>query len=110
MQHTPKLENTNKPLDSSNIGSGNGANYSPPRGLKDIFSSESKTQEFEAYLEEIDNENEDQVMVTRLHFVLQCKKLDNSIKSIDLCEPSTQISFNSLDMSDNQTKTEIKVK
>ena len=34
-------------INSSNIGEINCANYSPPRGLKDIFSSKSKSLEFE---------------------------------------------------------------
>ena len=68
---------------SKNTGNENGANYSPPRGLKDIFASESKTSEFETYLRAIDEENEDLVMVTRLRFVLQCRKLNGCIQSLD---------------------------
>ena len=57
---------------TSNVSVRSGSN-SPPRGLKDILSTEQKTFEFESFLEAIDQENEDQVMVTRLKFVLKCR-------------------------------------
>ena len=59
---------------TSNVSVRSGSN-SPPRGLKDILSTEQKTIEFESFLEAIDQENEDQVMVTRLKFVLKCRVL-----------------------------------
>ena len=47
--------------------------------------------EFESFLQAIDQENEDQVMVTRLKFVLKCRVLANLWKTnsdISLSEPS----------------------
>ena len=102
------MGNTKTSLDPSNNGSGQDSNYSPPRGLKDIFASKSTTGEFKSYLGEIDKENEDQVMVTRLNFVLQCKRLNNGITSIDIA-PSAQVSSEALDRDDNQTHSEIQV-
>ena len=61
---------------TSNVSVRSGSN-SPPRGLKDILSTEQKTFEFESFLEAIDQENEDQVMLTRLKFVLKCRVLAN---------------------------------
>ena len=65
---------------TSNISVRSGSN-SPPRGLKDILSTEEKTIEFELFLEAIDQENEDQIMVTRLKFVLKCRVLANLWKN-----------------------------
>ena len=65
---------------TSNVSVRSGSN-SPPRGLKDILSTEQKTMEFESFLQAIDQENEDQVMVTRLKFVLKCRVLANLWKS-----------------------------
>ena len=67
-------------VSTSNVSVCSGSN-SPPRGLKDILSTEQKTIEFESFLEAIDQENEDQVMVTRLKFVLKCRVLANLWRS-----------------------------
>ena len=72
---------------TSNVSINSGSN-SPPRGLKDILSTEQKTVEFESFLEAIDQENEDQVMVTRLKFVLKCRVLAN------ICRSNSYISSN----------------
>ena len=75
---------------TSNISVRSGSN-SPPRGLKDILSTKQKTMEFESFLQAIDQENEDQVMVTRLKFVLKCRVLANLWKTnsdISSSEPS----------------------
>ena len=69
---------------SSSAGSGESSgNYSPPRGLKDILSSETRTNEFRSYLDGIDEENEDNVMVLRLDFVLACRKMQRLIHGRD---------------------------
>ena len=65
---------------TSNVSVRSGSN-SPPRGLNDILSTEQKTMEFESFLQAIDQENEDQVMVTRLKFVVKCRVLANLWKS-----------------------------
>ena len=44
------------------------------------MSSESKTREFESFLAAIDEENDDEVMVTRLKFILKCRNLGNDIR------------------------------
>ena len=66
------VENTNSPTQKN---FDNGGSYSPPRGMKDILNSESKTTQFRAFLKTIDEENENNVEVLRLDFVLACRKM-----------------------------------
>ena len=66
------VENTNSPTQKN---FDNGGSYSPPRGMKDILNSESKTSQFRTFLNTIDQENENNVEVLRLDFVLACRKM-----------------------------------
>jgi len=65
-------ENTNN-LAKKNFD--NDGSYSPPRGMKDILNSESKTSQFRSFLRTIDEENENNVEILRLDFVLACRKM-----------------------------------
>jgi len=66
------LENTNN---SAKNNFDNDGSYSPPRGMKDILNSETKTSQFRTFLNTIDQENENNVEVLRLDFVLACRKM-----------------------------------
>ena len=65
-------ENASNPI-KNNVD--NGGSYSPPRGMKDILNSDSKTAQFRSYLKTIDEENENTVETLRLDFVLACRKM-----------------------------------
>merc|ERR1712150_419019 len=65
------IENTN----TTKTGLENGGSNSPPRSMKDILNSESKTLQFRQFLASIDEENENNVEVHRLDFVLACRKM-----------------------------------
>ena len=65
------IENTNTTKTSLE----NGGSNSPPRSMKDILNSESKTLQFRQFLSSIDEENENNVEVHRLDFVLACRKM-----------------------------------
>ena len=65
------IENTN----TSKTNLENGGSNSPPRSMKDILNSESKTLQFRQFLSSIDEENENNVEVHRLDFVLACRKM-----------------------------------
>ena len=65
------IENTNTTKTSLE----NGGSNSPPRSMKDILNSESKTLQFRQFLASIDEENENNVEVHRLDFVLACRKM-----------------------------------
>jgi len=106
-ENNQTFDKVKKSLDSASTGSNNSANYSPPRGLKDILASESKTREFETFLSGIDEENEDEVMVTRLRFVMMCRNLHQELKSIDTNVLATDLSKNPPEENDaikNRTK------
>ena len=102
------LRKSNQSIHSSNSGEINCANYSPPRGLKDIFSSKSKSLEFETFLAAIDEENEDQVMVTRLKFVLRCRLLGSCVKHKDIGSSSDEMQ-NTQENKNLQKENEIRV-
>ena len=92
-------------MHTTRCDSNNGANYSPPRSLRDIFSSESKTREFEYFLAEIDEENDDEVMVTRLKFILKCRNLGNDVRLRD--DGSTpEMRLSNTDKENGQTQGE----
>jgi len=78
------VENTNSPA-QKNID--NGGSYSPPRGMKDILNSESKTTQFRAFLKTIDEENENNVEVLRLDFVLACRKMSQLLSGTSHSNP-----------------------
>ena len=69
---------------SSYIGVGaRSGNYSPPRGLKDVLSSETTTNEVRSYLDLINEENDATAIVLRLDLVLACRKLQRLIHGGD---------------------------
>jgi len=65
------IENTNTTKTSLE----NGGSNSPPRSMKDILNSDSKTLQFRQFLSSIDEENDNNVEVHRLDFVLACRKM-----------------------------------
>ena len=78
------VENTNSPAQKN---FDNGGSYSPPRGMKDILNSESKTTQFRAFLKTIDEENENNVEVLRLDFVLACRKMSQLLSGTSHSNP-----------------------
>ena len=68
------VENTNTP---SKHNLENAGSNSPPRSMKDILNSESRTKQFRTFLSSIDEENENNVEVLRLDFVLSCRKMQH---------------------------------
>merc|ERR1712150_360915 len=78
------VENTNDPAKNK---FDNGGSYSPPRGMKDILNSESKTTQFRSFLKTIDQENENNVEVLRLNFVLACRKMGRLLSGTSHSNP-----------------------
>ena len=66
------VENTKNP---SRANLDNSGSHSPPQSMKDILNSESTTAQFRSFLSEIDEENENNVEVLRLEFILKCRKM-----------------------------------
>ena len=66
--------------------------------------------EFESFLQAIDQENEDQVMVTRLKFVLKCRVLANLWKSISDISSSEASVISKMPDSQNQDIAQLKVR
>ena len=66
--------------------------------------------EFESFLQSIDQENEDQVMVTRLKFVLKCRVLANLWKSnSDISSSETSV-ISKMPDRQNQDIAQLKVR
>ena len=80
------VENTNNPAKKNFDNDGS---YSPPRGMKDILNSESKTSQFRSFLTTIDEENENNVEVLRLDFVLACRKMGQLLTGTGHSNPLT---------------------
>jgi len=78
------VENTNDPAKNK---FDNGGSYSPPRGMKDILNSESKTTQLRSFLKTIDQENENNVEVLRLNFVLACRKMGQLLSGTSHSNP-----------------------
>ena len=82
------VENTKS---SSKSNSENTGSNSPPRRMKDILTSESKTKEFRSFLTSIDQENEDdKVEVMRLDFILACRQMQQLLSGKSSNPLSTQ--------------------
>ena len=82
------VENTKS---SSKSNSENTGSNSPPRRMKDILTSESKTKEFRSFLASIDQENEDdKVEVMRLDFILACRQMQQLVSGKSSNPLSTQ--------------------
>ena len=80
----PKQENVENANNPSQSNFDNTGSHSPPRSMKDILNSETKTTQFRAFLSKIDEENENNVEVLRLDFILACRKMQNLLSSLVL--------------------------
>ena len=68
-------ENAENTKTTSEYNCDNSGSHSPPRSMKDILNSEPKTTQFRSFLSKIDEENENNVEVVRLDFILACRKM-----------------------------------
>ena len=83
-KHAAKIqENVENTKSSSETNFDNTGSHSPPRSMKDILNSESKTTQFRSFLSKIDEENENNVEVLRLDFILACRKMHHLLSGIN---------------------------